>query len=193
MPVVVTNAMDAWPAFQEGERKWSIDWFVQKYGHVAPATGVDTEGVKEYMKLGEYLAKVQNNEYAQVRGRARSRRTAHTRAHGDRGNAWRSFALAQSAVADSERSKPCSCIRDDPATPPSNSVQLGKDKPVPYLRTWYFSDDIPELVEDFTPPPLFHSSDAFGRLPEDLRPPFRWQKFCTVAINCCSSKNASGQ
>jgi len=65
-------------------------------------------------------------------------------------------------------------------TPPahrSGSAQLGKDKPIPYLRTWYFSDDIPDLVEDFTPPPLFHSSDAFLRLPEDLRPPFRWLFF----------------
>ncbi len=41
----------------------------------------------------------------------------------------------------------------------------------------YFSDDIPELVDDFTPPPLFHSTDAFLRLPEDLRPPFRWLFF----------------
>ena len=32
-------------------------------------------------------------------------------------------------------------------------------------------------MEDFTPPPLFHSSDAFLRLPEDLRPPFRWLFF----------------
>ena len=53
---------------------------------------------------------------------------------------------------------------------------------MPYLRTWYFSDDIPELVEDFTPPPLFHSTDAFGRLPEDLQPPFRWQTFCKTCL-----------
>ena len=64
MPVVVTGAMDAWPAFQEGGRKWSIDWFAQTYGHVKPGTGIDTAGVKEYMSLGEYLAKF--DQYAQV-------------------------------------------------------------------------------------------------------------------------------
>jgi histone arginine demethylase JMJD6 len=48
---------------------------------------------------------------------------------------------------------------------------------VPYLRTWYFSDDIPALVDDFEPPAHLHSTDAFLRLPEDLRPPFRWLFF----------------
>jgi hypothetical protein len=188
MPVVVTDAMDAWPAYREGERKWSIDWFAQTYGHVTPATGVDTAGVKEYISLGEYLAKVKSDEYGQVRGRARARRTAHARAPGDRGNAWRASAHAPRSASDRERPPPCSSTHDDPATHPSASVQLGKDKPVPYLRTWYFSDDIPELVEDFTPPPLFHSSDAFGRLPEDLRPPFRWQTSCKVVIYCLSAQ-----
>jgi hypothetical protein len=64
MPVVVTGAMDAWPAFREGGRKWSIDWFAQTYGHVKPGTGIDTAGVKEYISLGEYLAKF--DEYAKV-------------------------------------------------------------------------------------------------------------------------------
>jgi histone arginine demethylase JMJD6 len=49
--------------------------------------------------------------------------------------------------------------------------------PVPYLRTWYFSDDIPDLVNDFDPPQHFHRSDAFKKLPEDLQPPFQWLFF----------------
>ncbi len=104
----------------------------------------------------------------------------------------RSHTVLACALSSAQRPPPCSCIHDDPATHPSASVQLGKDKPVPYLRTWYFSDDIPELVEDFTPPPLFHSTDAFGRLPEDLQPPFRWQTFCKVVIYCLFSKNVLG-
>jgi len=65
MPVVVTNAMDAWPAFKEGERKWSIDWFTKNYGEVRPGTGIDTSGIKEYMSMSDYLGKF--DEYAQVR------------------------------------------------------------------------------------------------------------------------------
>jgi histone arginine demethylase JMJD6 len=117
MPVVLTNAMDAWPAFREGERKWTIEWFKKTYGDVKPSTGIDTDGCKEYISLGEYLDKF--DEYS----------------------------------------------------------KLDKGKSIPYLRTWYFSDDIPELVDDFTPPSHFHASDAFLRLPEDLRPPFRWLFF----------------
>ena len=117
MPVVVTNVMDAWPAFRDGDRKWTIEWFRKTYGHIKPAGGIDTEGRKEYVSLGEYLDRF--GDYA----------------------------------------------------------RLPRGKPIPYLRTWYFSDDIPELVDDFEPPALFHSSDAFERLPEDLRPPFRWLFF----------------
>ena len=118
MAVVLTDAMEAWPAFQSGSgRKWTIEWFKETYGHIKPGTGIDTAGSKEYMTLGDYLDKF--DDYA----------------------------------------------------------RLPKGTAIPYLRTWYFSDDIPELVDDFTPPPLFHSTDAFLRLPEDLRPPFRWLFF----------------
>lgn len=57
--------MDAWPAFKEGERKWSIDWFTKNYGEVRPGTGIDTSGIKEYMSMSDYLGKF--DEYAQVR------------------------------------------------------------------------------------------------------------------------------
>ena len=55
--------------------------------------------------------------------------------------------------------------------------KLPKGSPLPYLRTWFFADDIPELVNDFKPPAHFHRSDAFKKLPEDLQPPFQWLFF----------------
>jgi len=36
---------------------------------------------------------------------------------------------------------------------------------------------VSELVDDFTPPALFHTNDAFRKLPEDLQPPFQWLFF----------------
>lgn len=46
----------------------------------------------------------------------------------------------------------------------------------PYLRTWYFSDQLPELVGEFTTPPHF-ADDAFRRLQPDMVPPFQWLFF----------------
>jgi hypothetical protein len=46
----------------------------------------------------------------------------------------------------------------------------------PYLRTWYFADALPELVEEFSTPPHF-ADDAFRRLPADMVPPFQWLFF----------------
>jgi len=64
MPVVVTNAMDAWPAFKAGDRKWSMEFFKKSYGDVKPGSGIDTAGKKEYTSLGEYLSRF--DQYAQV-------------------------------------------------------------------------------------------------------------------------------
>ncbi|KAJ1485792.1 hypothetical protein T484DRAFT_1792119 [Baffinella frigidus] len=106
MPVVLTGAMDAWPAYMQGSsRKWTFDFFTKQYGD-EPCT-VDTYGTKEETTLGEYIAKLEG--------------------------------YGEAALAK---------------------------KQVPYLRTWYFSDDIPELVDDFEPPRHFHTTDAFMRLPE---------------------------
>mmetsp|Transcript_19806 Transcript_19806/g.48624 ORF Transcript_19806/g.48624 Transcript_19806/m.48624 type:complete len:358 (+) Transcript_19806:50-1123(+) len=115
LPVVLTDLMDDWPAWREGERKWTFDFFKKEYGTV-PCT-VDTEGRKEDMTLAQYLSRF--DDYA----------------------------------------------------------NLPKGSPIPYLRTWYFEDDIPELAEDFRPPPHFHHDDAFMKLPKELRPPFQWLFF----------------
>ncbi|KAK9851544.1 hypothetical protein WJX84_008054 [Apatococcus fuscideae] len=42
----------------------------------------------------------------------------------------------------------------------------------PYLRTWNFLDDIPELKEMYHSPR--HFQDRFQQLPENQRPPFTW-------------------
>ena len=115
MPVIITGLMDDWPAFKSGPRKWTLDFFKRQYGNtVCP---VDTNGVKEQMKIAEYLDRFKEFE------------------------------------------------------------KLPVGSTVPYLRTWYFSDDIPELVNDFHPPDHFHRSDAFKKLPLDLQPPFQWLFF----------------
>ena len=49
-------------------------------------------------------------------------------------------------------------------------AQLGDD--TPYLRTWNFLDDIPELRGDFSPGA--HFADLFKVLPESMQPPFEW-------------------
>jgi len=115
MPVVISGAMDEWPAFKEGDRKWTLGFFKERYGDVK--CPVDTSGKKELMSLAAYI-----DQFEQYKDAAAS-------------------------------------------------------DPIPYLRTWYFADDVPELVDDFTPPPLFHTSDAFRKLPEDLQPPFQWLFF----------------
>lgn len=46
----------------------------------------------------------------------------------------------------------------------------------PYLRTWYFEDDLPGLMDDWSTPPHF-GDDAFRRLPKELQPPFQWLFF----------------
>jgi hypothetical protein len=64
MAVVLMDAMEAWPAFQQGGRKWTIEWFRETYGHVKPGTGIDTAGRKDYVTLGEYLDRFE--EYARL-------------------------------------------------------------------------------------------------------------------------------
>ncbi|EKX40969.1 hypothetical protein GUITHDRAFT_153966 [Guillardia theta CCMP2712] len=115
MPVVLTGAMDGWPAWKVGSRKWSLQWFRQTYGNVV--CPIDIGGKKTTMTLDEYISKFQEYE------------------------------------------------------------NLPAGSSTPYLRTWYFSDDIPELVEDFSPPDHFHANDMFENLSPDLRPPFRWLFF----------------
>ena len=50
------------------------------------------------------------------------------------------------------------------------AAQPGDD--TPYLRTWNFLDDIPELRADFSPGA--HFADLFKVLPESMQPPFEW-------------------
>lgn len=50
------------------------------------------------------------------------------------------------------------------------AAQPGED--IPYLRTWNFLDDIPELRGDFSPGA--HFADLFKVLPESMQPPFEW-------------------
>ena len=50
------------------------------------------------------------------------------------------------------------------------AAQPGDD--TPYLRTWNFLDDIPELRADFSPDA--HFADLFKVLPESMQPPFEW-------------------
>lgn len=42
----------------------------------------------------------------------------------------------------------------------------------PYLRTWNFEPDLPQLEPDWAPPP--HFADSFKRLPRGQQPPFTW-------------------
>ena len=48
----------------------------------------------------------------------------------------------------------------------------GAEGETPYLRTWNFLDDLPELRRDFNPGA--HFADLFKALPESMQPPFEW-------------------
>ena len=48
--------------------------------------------------------------------------------------------------------------------------------PPPYLRTWNYEDDVPELSGDWSTPA--HFRDMFQALPEVARPPFTWLFLC---------------
>eukprot|EP00960_Hanusia_phi_P042307 755419-Hanusia_phi.AAC.2 len=125
MPVILTGAMEGWPAWQEGSRKWRLEWFRQTYGSVV--CPIDIGGMCDPVVF------------------------------------------------------PVSKFQEYENLPPGSAI--------PYLRTvrappvlvifslstlqWYFSDDIPELVKDFTPPDHFHANDMFQNLSPELRPPFR--------------------
>jgi hypothetical protein len=86
-------------------------------------------------------------------------------------------------IIDTAGSKEIKPIREYLASFPACSAQLReaakkgeKAPPMPYLRTWYFADQLPELVGEFGTPPQF-ADDAFRRLPEDMVPPFQWLFF----------------
>lgn len=48
--------------------------------------------------------------------------------------------------------------------------------PPPYLRTWNYEDEVPELGSDWSTPALFR--DMFQALPPVARPPFTWLFLC---------------
>lgn len=125
LPVILTGAMDSWPAFADKERRWSIEKFKQRFSDTAVT--VDAGGSKERLQLGEYLGRFP---------RFRREQEEH----------WAAGGKGVGAV----------------------SMQ--------YLRTWFFADVLPELVDDFSTPPHF-ADDAFRRLPPDMVPPFQWLFF----------------
>lgn len=86
-------------------------------------------------------------------------------------------------VVDTAGKKEIKAIRDYLASFPDCSAQLREAArngepapPMPYLRTWYFADQLPELVSEFETPAHF-ADDAFRRLPDDMVPPFQWLFF----------------
>jgi histone arginine demethylase JMJD6 len=65
--------------------------------------------------------------------------------------------------------------KHDEATAASDADGKGESKSnfKPYMRAWYFSDDHPELEEDFpNPPPYF--PDKFKGVEKNFQPPFTW-------------------
>ena len=86
-------------------------------------------------------------------------------------------------IIDTAGSKQVMPIRDYLASFADCSAQLRDaakrgepTPPMPYLRTWFFADQLPELVEEFETPPQV-ADDAFRRLPPDMVPPFQWLFF----------------
>ena len=86
-------------------------------------------------------------------------------------------------VIDTAGKKEIKPIRDYLASFPECSARLREAArngepalPMPYLRTWYFADQLPELVGEFETPTHF-ADDAFRRLPDDMVPPFQWLFF----------------
>ena len=76
-------------------------------------------------------------------------------------------------IIDTAGSKQVMPIRDYLASFADCSAQLRDaakrgepTPPMPYLRTWFFADQLPELVEEFETPPQV-ADDAFRRLPAD--------------------------
>ena len=56
MPVILTGAMEAWPAFAAGsDQRWSIENFSRRFGETEVT--VDTAGAKERVKVSSYLAR----------------------------------------------------------------------------------------------------------------------------------------
>ena len=51
--VILTGIMDEWPAFKDGSRKWTIDFFRRVYGDVL--CPVDACGEKKHIPLSTYL------------------------------------------------------------------------------------------------------------------------------------------
>jgi hypothetical protein len=111
LQVILTGAMELWPAFKDAERRWSIKNFAKRFGDTDVI--VDTAGKKSVLPIRDYLG-----------------------TFGD---------LAQEKLA-------------------TGAVSVAAK---PYLRTWFFSDQLPQLVDDFEIPAHF-ADDAFRRLPEDM-------------------------
>ena len=122
LPVVLTHAMESWPAFKDAEKKWTIENFAKRFGDTDVI--IDTAGKKEIKPIKDYLA------------------------------SFPECSAQMKAAADKNEKAP----------------------PMPYLRTWYFADQLPELVSEFETPSQF-ADDAFRRLPDDMVPPFQWLFF----------------
>jgi len=59
------------------------------------------------------------------------------------------------------------------AMPSYQEKYVAKGFPAPYLRTWNFEDDLPELLDEIdVSPPFF--TDLFKRMPPHGQPPFTW-------------------
>ncbi|KAK9816493.1 hypothetical protein WJX72_000966 [[Myrmecia] bisecta] len=77
------------------------------------------------------------------------------------GNRWQRTTLAQYIDSFQEHAE---------------QAETGSAAHNPYLRTWHFADDLPELLDDFEALP--HFPDMFQQLSPSLRPPFLWLFLC---------------
>ena len=154
--------MESWPAFKDAEKRWTIANFSKRFGDTDVI--IDTGKRTRNPVACDYWA-----FFDQI---ACDCRLLVFGGH--------SFDQLPATTAGKKEIKP---IRDYLASFPDCSAQMKaaadqneKAPPMPYLRTWYFADQLPELVSEFETPSQF-ADDAFRRLPPDMVPPFQWLFF----------------
>jgi histone arginine demethylase JMJD6 len=124
--------------------KWTLEWFKEKHGDVRVAAD---DGTKEKMKctLREFVKTCDAFERG-AKSSSGSRLNAH---------------VVDASAGERVRSSAPQCHR------PLSGV-------VPYLRTWNFLDDLPELENDLDKHGGGYFRDLFHALRPEWRPPFTW-------------------
>lgn len=145
VPAVLTDVVATWPCAQ----KWTLDWFAENHGETQ--VSVD-DGTTEKMRcsLKAFVELCHDDNDARQTTQTSVASTSHETTPGD--------ALTPVVTTPGDESTP---------------VNTKNQRVVPYLRTWNFLDDLPELEKDIEQNgPYFR--DYFQALKQSWRPPFTW-------------------